>query len=72
VALLCTGSELRQPGETLGPGQIWNANRFALLAAGVCGSLNLTMPAIFLRLLEKVRPAILADPPVSEFWRFKS
>jgi hypothetical protein len=46
--------------------------RFALLAAGVCGSLNLTMPAIFLRLLEKVRPAILADPPVSEFWRFKS
>jgi molybdopterin molybdotransferase len=33
VALFCTGSELRHPGETLGPGQIWNANRFTLRAA---------------------------------------
>lgn len=33
VALFCTGSELRQPGEPLGPGQIWNSNRFALLGA---------------------------------------
>jgi molybdopterin molybdotransferase len=31
VAMFCTGSELRQPGEPLGPGQIWNSNRFALL-----------------------------------------
>lgn len=33
VALFCSGSELRAPGEPLGPGQIWNSNRFALLAA---------------------------------------
>lgn len=33
VAFFCTGGELRQPGETLAPGQIWNANRFAPLAA---------------------------------------
>jgi molybdopterin molybdotransferase len=33
VALFCTGSELRQPGEPLEPGQIWNANRYALLGA---------------------------------------
>jgi molybdopterin molybdotransferase len=33
VALFCTGSELRQPGQPLGPGQIWNSNRFALGAA---------------------------------------
>ncbi|MCC5983622.1 MAG: molybdopterin molybdotransferase MoeA [Rhodobacteraceae bacterium] len=33
VALLCSGSELREPGEPLAPGQIWNANRFLLAAA---------------------------------------
>ncbi|MCC6008917.1 MAG: molybdopterin molybdotransferase MoeA [Rhodobacteraceae bacterium] len=33
VALLCSGSELREPGETLAPGQIWNANRFLMSAA---------------------------------------
>jgi molybdopterin molybdotransferase len=33
VAIFSTGSELRQPGEPLGPGQIWNANRFTLLGA---------------------------------------
>jgi len=33
VALLCTGSELRQPGETLASGQIYNSNRFILMAA---------------------------------------
>lgn len=32
VALFCTGSELRQPGQTLAPGQIYNSNRFILLA----------------------------------------
>lgn len=30
VALFCTGSELRDPGEALAPGQIWNANRYLL------------------------------------------
>lgn len=33
VALFCSGSELREPGETLAPGQIWNANRYLLGAA---------------------------------------
>ncbi|RIK84936.1 MAG: molybdopterin molybdenumtransferase MoeA [Hyphomicrobiales bacterium] len=33
VAFFCTGSELRQPGEPLAPGQIWNSNRFQLRAA---------------------------------------
>lgn len=33
VALLCSGSELREPGEVLAPGQIWNANRYLLTAA---------------------------------------
>jgi molybdopterin molybdotransferase len=33
VALFCTGSELREPGEPLAAGQIWNANRFLLRAA---------------------------------------
>lgn len=33
VAIFSTGSELRHPGETLWPGQIWNANRFMLRTA---------------------------------------
>lgn len=33
VALFCSGSELREPGEALAPGQIWNANRYLLGAA---------------------------------------
>lgn len=33
VAMFCSGSELRAPGEELQPGQIWNSNRFMLLAA---------------------------------------
>lgn len=33
VAIFSTGSELRQPGEALAPGQIWNSNRFQLRAA---------------------------------------
>ena len=33
VAIVSTGSELRTPGEALGPGQIYEANSFALAAA---------------------------------------
>jgi molybdopterin molybdotransferase len=33
VAIFATGSELRMPGEPLGPGQIWNSNRSQLRAA---------------------------------------
>lgn len=32
VTIFSTGSELRQPGEALGPGQIYNSNRYMLLA----------------------------------------
>ncbi|MES0826840.1 gephyrin-like molybdotransferase Glp [Ruegeria sp. SCP11] len=32
VTIFSTGSELRQPGEELGPGQIYNSNRFMLRA----------------------------------------
>ncbi|NOE34118.1 gephyrin-like molybdotransferase Glp [Ruegeria sp. HKCCD7318] len=32
VTIFSTGSELKQPGEELGPGQIYNSNRYMLLA----------------------------------------
>ncbi|MGC9368903.1 MAG: molybdopterin molybdotransferase MoeA, partial [Paracoccaceae bacterium] len=32
VAIFSTGSELREPGEPLAPGQIWNCNRYMLRA----------------------------------------
>ncbi len=32
VALLSSGDELREPGEAIGPGQIYNANRYTLRA----------------------------------------
>lgn len=32
VALFCTGDELRQPGQKLAPGQIYNSNRFMMLS----------------------------------------
>lgn len=39
VGLLSSGDELREPGEPLGPGQIYNANRYTL--GGVLQSLGL-------------------------------
>ena len=33
VAVLSTGDELREPGESVGPGQIHDSNRFSLMAA---------------------------------------
>ncbi len=33
VAILSTGNELREPGEPLGPGQIYDINRFTMAAA---------------------------------------
>lgn len=33
IAFFCSGNELVQPGTPLGPAQIYNSNRFALLAA---------------------------------------
>ncbi len=32
VAILCTGDEVVEPGESLGPGQLYNVNRFTLEA----------------------------------------
>jgi molybdopterin molybdotransferase len=32
IALFCTGDELKQPGEALNPGQIYNSNRYMMLA----------------------------------------
>ena len=44
VAILCTGTELRAPGEQLGPGEIHNANAVTLGALATrCGAL--TTPA---------------------------
>ncbi|MDE3027678.1 MAG: molybdopterin molybdotransferase MoeA [Paracoccaceae bacterium] len=42
IAILTTGSELRDPGEVLAPGQIWNANRYQLLAALAAPWIELT------------------------------
>jgi molybdopterin molybdotransferase len=40
VAILCTGTELRAPGEPLGPGEIHNANAVTLRALATrCGAL---------------------------------
>ena len=40
VAILCTGTELRSPGEPLGPGEIHNANAVTLWALATrCGAL---------------------------------
>jgi molybdopterin molybdotransferase len=56
VAILCTGTELRAPGEPLGPGEIHNVNAIALRALATrCGAL--ATPAE--RLLDD-RPAIEA------------
>lgn len=33
IAFFCSGDELAAPGEPLGPGRIYNSNRYALLAA---------------------------------------
>lgn len=42
VAILTTGSELRDPDNGLAPGQIWNANRYQLRAALVAPWIELT------------------------------
>jgi molybdopterin molybdotransferase len=40
VAIMCTGTELRAPGETLGPGEIHNANAITLRALATrCGAI---------------------------------
>ena len=43
VAILSTGNELREPGEALGPGQIYDINRFTM-AAAVAGHGGVPVP----------------------------
>ncbi|MCP5326173.1 MAG: molybdopterin molybdotransferase MoeA [Oceanospirillaceae bacterium] len=38
IALISTGDEIREPGETLAPGQIYNSNRYTLL--GLCQAMG--------------------------------
>lgn len=45
VAILSTGDELREPGETLAPGQIYNSNSYTLAALVLtCGALPKILP----------------------------
>jgi len=45
VAIMATGDELREPGEPLGPGQIYNSNSFAIAAQVMAtGALPLVLP----------------------------
>jgi molybdopterin molybdotransferase len=47
VGLLATGSELREPGTPLGPGQIYESNRLGLAAlTGSAGGLPLVLPLV--------------------------
>ena len=43
VAILSTGNELREPGDALGPGQIYDINRFTM-AAAVAGHGGIPVP----------------------------
>lgn len=47
IGLVATGSELREPGETLGPGQIYESNRLALAALlRQAGAIPITFPIV--------------------------
>jgi molybdopterin molybdotransferase len=60
VAILCTGTELRAPGEPLGPGEIHNANAVTLRALATrCGAL--ATPAARLTDDRELIEAALAD-----------
>jgi molybdopterin molybdotransferase len=60
VAILCTGTELRAPGEPLGPGEIHNANAVTLRALATrCGAL--AIPAARLTDDRELIEAALAD-----------
>jgi molybdopterin molybdotransferase len=45
VAILATGDELREPGEPLGPGQIYNSNSYTTAAQALnCGAIPRILP----------------------------
>ncbi len=65
IAILATGDELREPGEPLGPGQIFNSNS-TIIAAQVmaCGAVPKVLPIArdtVEDLTEKVRAGLSAD-----------
>jgi molybdopterin molybdotransferase len=47
IGIISTGSELRRPGETLAPGQIYESNRLTLAAlSSACGALPRIYPLV--------------------------
>lgn len=65
VAILATGDELREPGEPLGPGQIYNSNSYIIAAqVTTCGAVPEVLPVArdtVDDLTEKVRAGLGAD-----------
>lgn len=65
VAILATGDELREPGEPLGPGQIYNSNSYIIAAQVMaCGAVPRVLPIArdtVDDLTEKVRTGMSAD-----------
>jgi molybdopterin molybdotransferase len=65
VAILSTGNEIVEPGQPLGPGQIYNINRFTLAsivaAHGGNASVGSTVPDTLPDLVDAIRRAASAD-----------
>ncbi|MFL6280759.1 MAG: gephyrin-like molybdotransferase Glp, partial [Vicinamibacterales bacterium] len=65
VAILSTGNEIVEPGQPLGPGQIYNINRFTLAsivaAHGGNASIGSTVPDTLPDLVDAIRRAASAD-----------
>lgn len=65
VAILATGDELREPGETLGPGQIYNSNSYSTAALVIsCGAMPRVLPIArdtVSDLTSKIREGLEAD-----------
>jgi len=65
VAIVSTGNEIVEPGQPLGPGQIYNINRFTLAsiiaAHGGNASVGSTVPDMLADLIDAIRQAASAD-----------
>ena len=60
VAIVSSGDELRQPGEPLGPGQIYNSNRYTLLGLLRRGGFDVEDLGLVADTFEATRAALLA------------